>query len=182
MITLIIGGSGSGKSEYAENMITSRSKGRCIYIATMKPWDEECEKRIQRHRLMRAEKGFETVECYRDLKEVHFSQQEAVLEVLLECMSNLVSNELFGLLEQGEVLLTPHEAVTEILEGISRIHLQTGNLTIVTNEVFSDGDSYSIQTNEYREALARINQEIARISDCVIEVTAGIPIIVKGIN
>ena len=42
MITLIIGGSGSGKSEYAENMITSRSKGRCIYIATMKPWDEEC--------------------------------------------------------------------------------------------------------------------------------------------
>lgn len=181
MITLIIGGSGSGKSEYAENLIIRRSQGRRIYIATMKPWDEECETRILRHRLMRAEKGFETVECYRNLKAVHLSKQEAVSEVLLECMSNLVSNELFGLLEKGEVLLTPHEAVMEILEGIHRIHSQTGNLTIVTNEVFSDGDSYNSQTNEYRKALARINQEIAIMADSVIEVTAGIPVLLKGI-
>jgi adenosylcobinamide kinase/adenosylcobinamide-phosphate guanylyltransferase len=180
MVTLVIGGSGSGKSEYAENLITSRSEGTRIYIATMKPWDEECEKRILRHRQMRAPKGFETVECYRNLKGIHVSEQDGISEVLLECMSNLVSNELFGLGEREEILLTPDETVEEILKGIHWIKGQAVNVTIVTNEVFSDGDDYSSQTNEYRRTLARINQKLAQMADYVTEVIAGIPINIKG--
>lgn len=180
MLTLVIGGSGSGKSEYAENVITSRSEGTRVYIATMKPWDEECEKRILRHRQMRAKKGFETVECYRSLKDIHVLEGNRDTEILLECMSNLVSNELFGLGEKEEILLTPDETVEEILKGIHQIKNQAVNVTIVTNEVFSDGDSYSSQTNEYRRTLARINEKLARIADCVIEVIAGIPINIKG--
>ncbi|WP_349666699.1 bifunctional adenosylcobinamide kinase/adenosylcobinamide-phosphate guanylyltransferase, partial [Lacrimispora sp.] len=48
MTSLIIGGSGSGKSEYAENLAVSLGGDRKVYIATMKPWDEECRNRILR--------------------------------------------------------------------------------------------------------------------------------------
>ena len=40
MVTLVTGGSGSGKSAFAEQEIVRLGKRRRIYIATMKPWDE----------------------------------------------------------------------------------------------------------------------------------------------
>ena len=56
----------------------------------MKPWDEEGHRRIQKHRAMRAGKGFETLEIYgrcADLSVVHKDST-----VLLECLSNLTAN------------------------------------------------------------------------------------------
>ena len=61
MLHLITGGSGSGKSRYAEGEILKLGPGRRIYIATMYPYDEESRQRIARHRAMRAGKNFETI-------------------------------------------------------------------------------------------------------------------------
>ena len=44
MFTLVTGGSGSGKSEYAESLVDSWNDPK-IYIATMMPFDEETRKR-----------------------------------------------------------------------------------------------------------------------------------------
>ncbi|MTK08990.1 MAG: bifunctional adenosylcobinamide kinase/adenosylcobinamide-phosphate guanylyltransferase [Hungatella sp.] len=182
MTALIIGGSGSGKSEYAENLAVSLGGDRKVYIATMKPWDEECRNRILRHRKMRKKKQFETVECYRSLKNLVFEPRPSV--VLLECMSNLVSNELFGLWEEGDLpVLDKKTAVAEITEGILNLERHTDHLVIVTNEVFSDGDHYSPETNEYRKVLGNVNQLAANRAHMVVEVVAGIPIKIKeGIN
>lgn len=180
MVTLVIGGSGSGKSEYAESLVMSLGQGRRIYIATMKPWDEECRRRIERHRQMRAKKQFETIECYRDLKELKLDLGGQPSVVLLECMSNLVSNEFFGLGEEGEApCLEGALAAAEILEGVGKLKEEAEHIVIVTNEVFSDGDNYSKETMAYRKVLGEINQKIAEISDEVIEVVAGIPIMMK---
>ena len=67
MMILVTGGSGSGKSAFAEDCVVSFGKTDRIYIATMYPFDEESRKRVQRHRKMRQGKGFETVECYTGL-------------------------------------------------------------------------------------------------------------------
>ena len=56
MITVITGGSGSGKSAYAEKMVTDFGDLERIYIATMFPFDEESHQRIARHRQMREKK------------------------------------------------------------------------------------------------------------------------------
>ena len=94
MVTLVTGGSGSGKSAFAEQEIVKLGTRRRIYIATMKPWDEECRRRIERHRVMRADKQFETIECYRGLDRLELpaagKEGEAGNAVLLECLSNLV--------------------------------------------------------------------------------------------
>ena len=91
---LITGESGSGKSEYAENWLTGRNKkdGTYIYIATMQPYTEETMKKIERHHRLRAGKGFRTLEKYTDLSELEIPKNQGIL---LECISNLVANELY---------------------------------------------------------------------------------------
>lgn len=101
MFHLITGGSGSGKSLYAEEQTLWMSKQNekqkagnpCIYIATMKPYGEETLKKIERHRQLRAGKGFLTAECYGRLDRICLPENSGIL---LECMSNLAANELYG--------------------------------------------------------------------------------------
>ena len=62
-MTLILGGSGSGKSAYAEEYLCALAKGkRKYYLATMKCFDEETRAKISRHRKMRKGKDFSTIE------------------------------------------------------------------------------------------------------------------------
>ena len=94
-------------------------------------------------------------------------------DVLLECMSNLVANEMF---EPGAAGL---HTVNAVLNGVNHLREEAANLIIVTNEIFSDGIAYSSQTRIYQEYLGAINQEIAHMADKVTEVVYGIPIPVK---
>ena len=63
MLILVSGGSASGKSEFAEGLVTASGLETRAYLATMQVWDAESERRVERHRRMRAGKGFATVEC-----------------------------------------------------------------------------------------------------------------------
>lgn len=94
MLHLVTGGSGSGKSAYAENCCLKYG-GPCLYLATMKIWDEEDRKRVEKHRAMRAGKGFDTCECPVDLEKLDIPEHFRSGTVLLECMSNLLVNELW---------------------------------------------------------------------------------------
>ena len=171
MFHLITGGSGSGKSAYAEQCILNFQGSNRIYIATMYPFDEESHRRIQRHREMRKEKQFSTIECYIGLGNLELSSDA---DVLLECMSNLTANEMYQ--EQGAGEDTPEE----ILAGIERIRKQVRNLVVVTNEVFSDGITYDSDTMRYLSYLGQMNQEMGRMADRVTEVVYGIPVPVKS--
>ena len=100
MLHIVYGGSASGKSSYAESFAMSlQGEGRLLYIATMYPYkwntteiDPETMQRIERHRAMRADKGFDTVECYRHVEHIIAKRQDVLL---LECMSNLLANEMY---------------------------------------------------------------------------------------
>ena len=62
MLTLVLGGAASGKSAYAESLVLKTGLPR-YYLATMQVWDAECAARVEKHRKMRAQKQFETLEC-----------------------------------------------------------------------------------------------------------------------
>lgn len=171
MIVLVTGGSGSGKSAFAEDKVLSFGEARRIYIATMYPFDMESKKRISRHRNMRAGKGFETVECYTNLKELLLPKDSVVL---LECMSNLAANEMFQ--KDG----AKESTVEEILEGVREIAGHVRHLVIVTNEIFSEAALYEGETETYRKYLGEINRRIGEMADQVYEVVYGIPLCVKG--
>lgn len=170
MVILVTGGSGSGKSAFAEERVLSFGDAKRIYIATMYPYDEESYKRIERHRVMRSGKGFETIECYTGLKNISVPEGSTVL---LECMSNLTANEMFH--QEG----AKEETVREIMQGIRNLSDHAGNLVIVTNEIFSEAMEYEGDTKRYQEYLGLLNQMISNMADEVVEVVYGIPIYIK---
>ena len=202
MLHIVYGGSASGKSSYAESFAMSlQGEGRLLYIATMYPYkwntteiDPETMQRIERHRAMRADKGFDTVECYRHVEHIVAKRQDVLL---LECMSNLLANEMYleqdsddgGLAETMSEVEKAGVGMSETLSPVSKkivqvlIDLSTRvqELVIVTNDVFSDGGSltYDESTREYVKNLAEINCALAREAATVTEVVCGIPVIVK---
>ena len=171
MMTLVVGGAASGKSEYAEGLVLASACQKRIYIATMEPFDEECLRRIEKHRRLRAEKRFETVECYTDLASAVVPVGGAVL---LECMGNLCANELYSPRGSGD------GAEVAILRGVERLRGQCGDLVVVSNEVFSGGSRYEGDTLRYLELLGRVNRRLAVMADNVCEVVCGVPVYYKG--
>ena len=169
MMTLIIGGSGSGKSEYAESYIASHSMGKDkYYLATMQVFDEEGCRKIERHRRLRQGKGFLAIEQPVSIAEALTQMKQGEKAVLLECMSNLVANEMFC----GEKTKKADEVVEKVL-----LHRDVTELVIVSNNVFEDGICYDASTMEYLAALGRINERLAGQADEVIEVVVGIPLV-----
>lgn len=189
MLHIVYGGSASGKSSYAESFAMSlQGDGRLLYIATMYPYkwntteiDPETMQRIERHRAMRADKGFDTVECYRHVEHIVAKRQDVLL---LECMSNLLANEMY--LEpdadaSSDMAETMSPVSKKIVQALIDLSTRVQDVVIVTNDVFSDGGSltYDESTREYVKNLAEINCALAREAATVTEVVCGIPVIVK---
>lgn len=207
MLYIVTGGSGSGKSEFAEKLtlslksedeiIAGRSAstdsglgGKLWYVATMKPLahDEEMDKKILRHQNMRVGKGFDTIECYENIGQLQLCEADTVL---VECMSNLLANEMYGAkgclagvdfssdnaFDTGTKLVKKH-----IVEPIINMSKQVRNLVVVTNEIFNDGRNfeYDSETRLYMELLGYINQELVVASNGFAEVFCGIPLWQKG--
>lgn len=164
MIALVTGGSGCGKSTWAERFIR-RFPGPRFYIATMQVVDDECRQRVERHRLQRAHLGFETLELPTDIGSARVLPGSTAL---LECLPTLMANEMFG----GDP--------ERVLPGIARLMEKCENLVVVTNDVFSDGLRYDPETTEYMRKLAAANRWLAKRADLVVEVVFSIPVAVKG--
>lgn len=247
MMVLVVGGSGSGKSEYAEKT-ADLLFGECLeesmenskessvvelsvsrdaalqnagkyYLATMQIFDEEGRKKVERHRRLRDGKGFVTLEQATDINRTLDKMYAGKRIVLLECMSNLVANEMFSRTKEksrlGEEAGTREDAencpavgaapktesqaesqvksktesqieskteskvVDKILQEVRELADGTTHLVIVTNNVFEDGVCYDEPTMAYLRVMGRVNRELARMADRVIEVVVGIPITIK---
>lgn len=168
MITLIGGGARSGKSLYAEQQISRLSAPNRIYIATMDPGDDpENLARIAKHRAQRLGRGFHTVECPVGLEKVEIPAGSAVL---LECLTNLLSNEMFG--PKG----AKSGAVERILAGADALCERASDVFFITNDINRDGCLYTDEVEEYRGNLSAICRHIAARADEVIEMCAGLPV------
>lgn len=168
-MTLVTGGSKCGKSRYAESILDSFG-GRKIYIATMQPFGDDARSAISFHRILRAGKGFETIEKYTDIDKLELPKNCAVL---LECAVNLCANEMFC----DKEIIDPTE---KILRGFKRLKDNSQELVIVSGNVGSDGISYDKGTADYIRILGAINQQTAALADNVVECVYGIPVPLKG--
>lgn len=175
MVTLVIGGSGSGKSAYAENLLRDYW-GAKYYVATMEVLGEEGNKKVERHRSMRRGKGFTTIEQPREIYRVKSQIKERPCGILLECVSNLVANEMFS----GQDRCSVEETFAKVVPEIKSLAQNVDQFVIVTNNIFEDGIPYDETTRQYIHAMGDINVALADYSDCVVEVLMGIPNILKG--
>ena len=171
MMILLTGGSACGKSTYAEEICMEGPSPK-YYLAAMQPYGEEGQKKVERHRILRAGKGFETIERYTGYGALQLPKKGGT--ALLECICNLTANEMFD--ESGRQS-DPYERV---IQGVENLRSQCGLLVVVTNDVGSDGIRYEEGTDAYIRVLGKINAAFASRVDTVIEMVAGIPILLKG--
>jgi adenosylcobinamide kinase/adenosylcobinamide-phosphate guanylyltransferase len=174
---LITGGAGCGKSAFAEFFCGKRfdkDGGRKLYLATMaNDGSPETSAKINRHRRLRAGRGFLTVERPRNL-----GQAAGLIypgdQILLEDLGNLAANEMFG--------KNPRDR-DEILAGLLTLAGaagKTGSLIVVSNEVALDGCSFAPETEQYIRLLTALNRELARRASAAVRLVAGIPVILTG--
>lgn len=172
MISVFSGGSGSGKSELAEKYAvhlwnkSGKKSGGLYYYATMRIWDREGEMRVEKHRKQRAGRGFITEECPSRL-----NTKIADSVILLECLSNRLANAMFSDRDED-----PERLILDEIEALS----EKNSVVVVTNEIFSDGEEYDAQTERYRRMLGRLNCELSRRAELVVESVYGIPVVHKG--
>ncbi len=185
----VTGGSGSGKSKYAEQLAVKEAAKRgadLYYLATMRIFDEEDEKKADRHRKMRAGKGFETIESPTNIDEVADRVNLKNAVVLLECISNLTANEMFKE-NDGKYECIPADRVTEkIVRDVQKLEDSAAELVVVSDDIFCGGDyggsdesNIDGGTKAYAVALGDINARLAEMSDEAWEVIAGISVSIK---
>ena len=196
MMVLVVGGSGSGKSSYAEKVTVSlaqesvkeitKSENTSLsdfklnipkkyYLATMQVFDDEGRKKVDRHRKLRNGKGFFTIEQPVRISSALEKMEDGDRTVLLECISNLTANEMFS----EKKTMTEIQVTENVIRDIKMLKEQTNHLVVVSNNVFEDGITYDETTTKYIRAMGKINQKLAALADRVVEVVEGIPVIIK---
>ena len=177
MMVLVVGGSGSGKSSYAEKTAVSLAQSgmKKYYLATMQVFDDEGRKKVEKHRDLRNGKGFFTIEQPTRISNALEKMEDGDRTVLLECISNLMANQMFS----EEKVMTEMQVAENVIRDIKMLKEQTNHFVVVSNNVFEDGITYDETTTKYIQVMGKINQKLAALADRVVEVTAGIPVILK---
>lgn len=175
MRALVVGGSGSGKSAYAEQLVARLSPHR-TYVATMRDDGPEASERILRHRSQRAELGFITVECPDSLMAACQGSTDGV--VLVDDLGNLVANALFA---PDGTMADAQTVLERLLREIDTLSQSYQHVVLVGNEVGAEGRYPYAGTNTWVRVIGALNCRIAASFDEVTEVVSGIACPVKGV-
>lgn len=179
-LILITGGARSGKSRYAEQMLTAAPV--VTYIATAQALDAEMQQRISKHRARRPA-HWRTLESPIRLQQaVQSAGGEAVL---IDCLAVWVSNLLLCSWDESADNWTsetdPEQLVLSAVEGLLQaIAARPGKVVVVSNEVGSGVvPSYRLG-RLYRDLLGLANQRLATAANQVYCCISGIPLLLKG--
>ncbi len=169
-LTLILGGARSGKSRYAEGLITALPppwNPPWIYVATAEPGDEEMRARIAAHRARRGP-SWQTVEAPQELAEAVILAQPA--PVLVDCLTLWLSN----------LMLADADIEAETVRLERALEAATAPVVLVSNEVGSGIVPEHPLGRSFRDLQGALNQRIAARADRVVLMVAGLPLAVKG--
>jgi adenosylcobinamide kinase/adenosylcobinamide-phosphate guanylyltransferase len=169
LTTLVLGGINSGKSAFAEALITNQTTTP-YYVATSVVLDQETQEKVNAHKTMRGP-NWHTIEEPVDLGAA-LKQLSAGSVVLVDCLTMWLNNLMYHELDVEDY--TDH-----LLETVAQSEL---DITFVSNEVGLGGISENALTRKFARFQGTLNQRIAEQSDRVAFVAAGLPMWLKGGN
>jgi adenosylcobinamide kinase/adenosylcobinamide-phosphate guanylyltransferase len=166
-LALVLGGAASGKSAFAEGLVSALGRPRA-YLATAQAWDAEMQRKIARHRDSRGP-AWRTVEAPLDLAAAlrDVTPSEAVL---VDCATLWLTNQ----------MLAEHDldgAATDLLAALAAC---PAPVAVVSNEVGLGIVPDTPLGRRFREAQGSLNQRLAAQADLVVFVAAGLPLVLKG--
>jgi adenosylcobinamide kinase/adenosylcobinamide-phosphate guanylyltransferase len=165
-LTLVLGGARSGKSRYAESLITALPPP-WVYVATGQALDAEMAARIDAHRARRGA-GWTTVEAPRDLAAALAAHAKA--PILVDCLTLWLSN-----------LMMADAQIEQEIDRLARVLAEAAApVILVANEVGSGIVPDNALARRFRDLQGGLNQRIAALADQVVMVVAGLPLYLKG--
>jgi adenosylcobinamide kinase / adenosylcobinamide-phosphate guanylyltransferase len=169
LTTLIIGGARSGKSLFAEELCL-RSPFELIYIATSPRFDDDREMaaRIAAHRQRRGSR-WTVLEEQTDVAPLIKAHDAPEKAILIDCMTLWLNNLIF----HGKDLETHIGAFEASLQATR------ARVILISNEVGQGIVPNEAATRHFRDEQGRLNQRLAQCCDRVVEVRAGLPLILK---
>jgi len=166
-LTLIIGGAASGKSDFAEGLVTSCGNDK-IYLATAQAHDGEMVAKINRHQKSRGS-GWRTIEAPLDPAPA-LASATANDVVLLDCATLWLTNQLMA--------KSDLEAASRTL--LTALAACKAPVVVVSNEVGAGIVPQNALARQFREAQGRLNQSLASQAGLAVMVIAGLPMVLKG--
>ena len=173
MIEFVLGGARSGKSRYAEHQALLSGKP-VYYVATAEAGDAEMTSRIISHQQGRPQQ-WQTIEESIKLAEVIQAHSGLDHCLLIDCLTLWLTNILFT--HQGRIQQDIFEKETNALFDV--LATFSGQLILVTNEVGLGIVAIDKMTRRFVDEAGLLHQKIAKKSDRVVLVTAGIAQVLK---
>ncbi|HEY7416556.1 MAG TPA: bifunctional adenosylcobinamide kinase/adenosylcobinamide-phosphate guanylyltransferase [Ktedonobacteraceae bacterium] len=186
-LVLILGGTRSGKSTFAERL--ARQSGKSVaFIATATPADEEMRLRIQRHRTMRPPEWL-TIEEPLDIASATANAASQADVLLLDCMTLWLDNWLSqrGVTGQEEFFASTQYsdevqlAVDALLRAFATLP-ENKSLIVVSNDVGSGIVPAYALGRLYRDLLGLVNQRLAQAATHVYLMIAGLGVDIKRLH
>lgn len=166
-VSLILGGASSGKSGFAERLVLSASRA-CVYIATAQALDDEMAGRIRRHKKSRGS-GWRTIEEPLDLVAA-LTEIATDQVVLVDCLTLWLSNQ----------MMADHDTVAANGDLITALEGCASPVVLVSNEVGGGLVPDNALSRQFQQTQGQLNQQVAARADLVVQVTAGLPMVLKG--
>lgn len=181
---MILGGSSSGKSEYAENIVASLEKKLgfpVYYLATARVIDEEFADRVERHR-QRRPSSWQTIEEQLDLARVLRGISKQPVICLVDGVATWMSNLMIESLGPEGIWDASHEeaCLNKVYDFIASWNEADGVIIMVADEVGWDLMPEYELGRIFMDLNGRANQILAAAAAEMFFVSSGTPICLKG--
>ncbi len=166
-LTLVLGGARSGKSRFAEGLVTSQP-GPWVYVATGEARDPEMAERIAHHAARRGP-GWVTREVPLALADLIRAHGADRAPTLIDCLTLWLSN----------VMLAERDVEAERTALLQALEAAAGPIVIVSNEVGLGIVPENALARAFRDEQGRLNAAVAAMADTVVLMAAGLPLSLK---
>lgn len=167
MLYYITGGERSGKSSYAQSLALKLSNNP-VYLATSRVWDDNHQKRIDRHIQDRNEQ-WTSIEEEKQLSKVVTKD----MVVVIDCVTLWLTN--FFVDTKNDIELSLAQS-TEEFNALLKID---ATIIIISNEIGMGVHATTEIGRKFTELQGWMNQHIAKHADQAILMVSGIPVKIK---
>jgi len=175
----VVGGTRSGKSDFAQSLAESWSPCR-LYVATLAAGkdDAEMQARIAAHRAKRGA-GWLTVEAGSDLA-ASLEKEPQAGAVLVDSLSTWLSGLLCGMYD-GVQEPVSDDFLSERMDAFCRAFASSRRpVAVVSDETGLGMVPADPLSRRFRDWLGLFNQRVARAARDAYFITCGIPVLLKG--
>ena len=166
-ISFVLGGAGSGKSFFAENLCDLSGLSK-VYLATSEVWDDETAAKVSQHKKQRGT-GWHTIEEPRVIAGVLLNRHGCEV-LLVDCMTLWLTN----------VILAEADIDSAIKSALDALSACACPVVAVGNEVGQGIVPENALARRFRNDNGKMNQTLAATADLVVHVVAGLPQVLKG--